>query len=71
MKNAWNSGCDYEYFTEKRDSYLPILDAWGLEKNAESFLDALASYWNPYFALNCTLCVFSVFNFFTKNAKSV
>ena len=62
---------DYAKSLRKLDFVLPLLDAWGLEKNAESFLDALASYWNPYFALNCPLMQFSVFNFFTKNAKFV
>ena len=62
---------DYAKSLRKLDFVLPLLDAWGLEKNVESFLDALASYWNAYFALNCTEIVFSVLKFFHKNAKCV
>ena len=51
MKNAWNSECDYEYFTEKWDSYLPILCAWRVDFDWGSFLNVSRMQWNNSFAL--------------------
>ena len=62
---------DYAKSLRKFDFYIPIPEVRSVEKDSESFLDALASYWNDYFALKPTLSAFSVFNFFTKNAKFV
>ena len=62
---------DYAKSLRKFDFYIPIPEVRSVEKDSESFLEALASYWDGYFALKRTLNAFSVLNFFTKNAKFV
>ena len=71
MKYAYKSKHEYEKSQEQGDFVLPFLEVRGYGFDSESLLDALASYWNDYFALNCAGTVFSVLKFFTKNEKFV
>ena len=71
IKNACILEYDYGKVLRKLDTHIPILEAWGLENDSGSFLDAFASYWDCYFALKSLGTTFSVFNFFHKNSNLV
>ena len=69
MNMAWKGKYDYAKYQEQGGFVLPVLCVWRCDFDPESFLDALASYWNAYFALNCTGIVFSVLKFFSQKSK--
>ena len=71
MNMAYKSKHEYAKNQEQDDFVLPILEVRSCGFDSGSFFDALASYWNDYFALNCAGTVFSVLKFVTKNAKCV
>ena len=66
---AWKGKYDYAKYQEQDGLVLPFLEVRSCGFDPESFLDALASYWNDYFALNCPGTVFSVLKFLTKKCK--
>ena len=62
---------EYAKSLRKFDFILPLLDAWGLEKDSVMSRKTSASLLNRLYALNNLVMQFSVLNFFAKNAKCV
>ena len=69
MEKACISKHDYEKSFRKKDFVLPLLYAWGMEKDWVTFRKSSASFWNGYLALKRTETVFSVLKFLTKKCK--
>ena len=68
MKNVCNSICDYEYISEKWDSYLPILYTWRVENDWILLREVPGSLWDLFHALKRLQTMKTGFGFFKKKS---